>query len=163
MARDSMTTVSEYAEMVPAVSATTSIALESLRSLPEGASFGVRQGRISLSASRQGDSLVLSSYSDSLQRRCMRLEQRAYREQLRSDSLTRYLHTQAEALQQREVQAQEVQEQQTQQRRTTSWWRYLTAGVALGVVLSILWRRRGWGERLQRLITNTLALWKKMK
>lgn len=59
-------------ETVPAGSVAVEVSLASLDSLPEGARFGARDGRVELAVVRRGDRLSFEARSDSLARQTVR-------------------------------------------------------------------------------------------
>ena len=56
-------------EAIPLRTAAVTVTEESLRNLPEGAAYVARDGRLTLEARRDGDTIRISARSDSLARR----------------------------------------------------------------------------------------------
>lgn len=81
------TILREYAEPVREESAATTIPIQSLLDLPDGAKFGARNGRAGVEAERQGDRIVVRGMCDSIARRCTYFEDRVFRQRLLIDSL----------------------------------------------------------------------------
>ena len=67
---------SELAEPIPARTASVNLTAANLRNLPDGASYVARDGRLTLEARRDGDTLRIVAHADSLARRTVRHEYR---------------------------------------------------------------------------------------
>ena len=123
---------------VPAESVAAEVPLTALDSLPEGARFVVREGRLELSAERQGDKLLLGARSDSLARRT---EHRSRSVAVRHCDTVRRCTAQhgvvaADTLRSSSA----VAEAERSRPRGGGWWRF-AAGFGLCVVLLALLRR----------------------
>ena len=133
--REEVVTTCAY---VPAESVAAEVALAVLDSLPEGARFVVREGRLELSAERRGDKLLLGARSDSLARRT---EHRSRTVAVRHCDTVRRCTAQhgvvaADTLRSSSA----VAEAERSRPRGGGWWRF-AAGFGLCVVLLALLRR----------------------
>jgi hypothetical protein len=106
---------------------TLTIPNDSLARLPKGASFQGKEGQASVRVSLDGDNLVVESQCDSIQRRCLYLE----------DELVRIRN----ALQQQEEQSSSVTVTLTFWQRLWIHVGQVLAGVASAILIVILLKR----------------------
>ena len=74
-------------EAIPLRTAAVTVTEESLRNLPEGAAYVARDGRLTLEARRDGDTIRISARSDSLARRVEYYKATSARQDRYADSL----------------------------------------------------------------------------
>lgn len=123
-------------EAVPAETVAMKVPLAALDSLPEGARFGARNGRMEVAAVRRGDQLVVEARSDSIARAVVwttRCEELRY-----SDStLARVAESQAAGTHRCES---STVERTARSRPGGHWW--LAAGLVLGAALFVRFEKR---------------------
>ena len=84
-------------EAIPLRTAAVTVTEESLRNLPEGAAYVARDGRLTLEARRDGDTIRISARSDSLARRVEYYKATSARQDRYADSLKESLAETREA------------------------------------------------------------------
>lgn len=87
--QENMTELKEtFAETVPLAQAQVAIPLQNLVDLPEGAKYGISDGRATVEVQRLGDNYIATGRCDSVARQCSRYERRVHRQQQTIDSLS---------------------------------------------------------------------------
>lgn len=123
-------------EPIQAARAQVTVPIQGLLDLPEGAAYAVRDGRASVTARKQGDSIVITGDCDSLQRQSLRIEQRNERREYLADTLKSSAEEHRSELNLSEHRSATMtkQEKVTPQRV----FKWFLIGVLLGVMLTTL-------------------------
>lgn len=134
----------ETCDTVAAARAVLVVPLAGVHALPSGAGFAVREGRLSVSAQRRGDTLVVEARSDSMLRAVTRVERREIFSRRKCDSTVSAGHVgqtvyAADSAAWEEVRAEAAM---TRVVRPFRWGVWLAVGAAAGVLLFVLLRRR---------------------
>lgn len=165
----STTTMQSFAEAVPEQTSSLEIPTQNLLDLPEGASYRANEGRSSVEARKSGDNIVLTGKCDELARQVTTYEQTVFRQRSAIDSLRNVIHAQQESIAKFEGEAKARDETITMLEQTykkpNRWYRWLIAGVLLGValdiVIRILWNRTRFGTIIKTVINKVTKLWQK--
>ncbi len=131
---------SEQAEPIPAQTALVKMTEENLRNLPDGAAFVARDGRLTLEARRDGDTLRIVAHADSLARRAVLYEYRQRGSMMQSDSLQQQIDSLTHAYELLEQSASGTESQAVEEHSRSPahplYW--LLAGLAAGCLAG--WR-----------------------
>lgn len=121
-------------EAIPLRTAAVTVTEESLRNLPEGAAYVARDGRLTLEARRDGDTIRISARSDSLARRVEYYKATSARQDRYADSLKESLAETREAYDRLlEVSRQQSSETAIQQTRSPAYrGRWMLFGIVIG-------------------------------
>lgn len=121
-------------EAIPLRTAAVTVTEESLRNLPEGAAYVVRDGRLTLEARRDGDTIRISARSDSLARRVEYYKATSARQDRYADSLKESLAETREAYDRLlEVSRHQSSETAIQQTRSPAYrGRWMLFGIVIG-------------------------------
>lgn len=134
----------ETCDTVAAARAVLVVPLAGVQALPPGAGFAVREGRLSVSAQRRGDTLVVEARSDSMLRAVTRVERREIFSRRKCDSTVSAGHVgqtvyAADSAASAAVRAEAAT---TRVVRPFRWGVWLAIGAAAGLLLLVLLRRR---------------------
>lgn len=135
---------------MPEAETAVAIPLDRLDSLPEGAQFASRSGRVTVEARRRGGELVITARSDSLMRRVLRLERLENRSGESAETLRRSLEERSTDSLERVAALSTARTEERQSHRSRpalrGWW--FAAGAVAGVALLTVRRRKrstgGW-------------------
>ena len=121
-------------EAIPLRTAAVTVTEESLRNLPEGAAYVARDGRLTLEARRDGDTIRISARSDSLARRVEYYKATSARQDRYADSLKESLAETREAYDRLlEVSRHQSSETAIQQTRSPAYrGRWMLFGIVIG-------------------------------
>lgn len=151
-----------FSESVPAAQAQMTIPTQSLIELPEGAKYGISDGRANVEAERKGDTIILTGRCDSLERKFSIYERTAFRQRNTIDSLNNVIHAQDSRLAQMALEsaskashtALATETRQPPDKKRT----WLAAGAAIGIIgsacLQALWKRFKVGTIIKGFITK---------
>lgn len=134
----------ETCDTVAAARAVLVVPLAGVQALPPGAGFAVREGRLSVSAQRQGDTLVVEARSDSMLRAVTRVERREMFSRRNCDSTVSVGHVGQTAYAADSAALAEVRAETATTRavRPFRWGVWLAVGAAAGLLLLVLLRCR---------------------
>ena len=153
---------STFAQPIPAAQAQVTIPMQSLIDLPEGAKFGDSNGRATVEAQRQGNSIILTGKCDSVARQCALYERQTFRQQSTIDSLRHALQSKDSELSQMALELASrdsqmvtaTEETRKPPRKVGGWFVAGTAlGLACGAGASFLWKRYNVGSMVKRIFT----------
>lgn len=154
-----------FAEQIPMIQVRETIPMQSLIDLPEGAKYGAANGRATVEARRQGDSIVLTGRCDSIARRCTLFERQTYRQKSTIDSLrtviddlrTRLAEKTYEDIWSSYWAAGEQSETVTAPKPVKVWRWFLggaVSGIAASVAAGLLWKRFSLGKVIKGIISK---------
>lgn len=156
-----------FVEQIPMIQVRETIPMQSLIDLPEGAKYGAANGRATVEAQRQGDSIVLTGRCDSIARRCTLFERQTYRQKSTIDSLRTVIDDLRTRLAQKTYEdiwssywdAGETSETVTAP-KPAKVWRWFLGGAVFGVAVSVaaglLWKRFSLGKVIKGLISKLI-------
>ncbi|MGN1211755.1 MAG: hypothetical protein ACI4TM_08710 [Candidatus Cryptobacteroides sp.] len=155
-----------YAEAIPQAEAQMTIPTQNLMDLPEGAKYGTSNGRATVEVEKQGDKIVATSRCDSIARRCEFYERQAFRQQSTIDSLKSTILALNDQIHQMSFEdslkasQSSFESQETKPPRTGGKWFAvgLAIGIALTVVLQLLWKRFDAGNLIKRIISKIIKI-----
>lgn len=133
----------ETCDTVAAARAVLVVPLAGVEALPPGAGFAVREGQLSVSAQRRGDTLVVEARSDGMLRAVTRVERRETFVRRSCDSAVSAGHVGQAAYAADSAAWEEVRAEVATTRvvRPFRWGVWLAVGAAAGVLLLVLLRR----------------------
>ena len=151
-----------FAESIPAASAQVTIPTQSLLDLPEGAKYGTSNGRASVEAERQGNTIVVTGKCDSVARRCAVLEQTAFRQCNTIDSLRAVINTLNSELSQIALESESKTASTTlvteKRKPPRSGGKWFAAGTILGIAGGLggqaLWKKYHVGALIKGIFTK---------
>lgn len=155
-----------FAEQIPMIQVRETIPMQSLLDLPEGAKYGTSNGRASVEAQRQGDSIVLTGRCDSVARQCTVYERQTFRQKSTIDSLNAVIDDLHSRLVQktyeevRDTGCSVIETSETAAPAKPHRWRWFLGGAVFGVAASaaagLLWKRFSLGSVIKGLIKKIL-------
>ena len=144
-------------ESLPTDRTRLAIPLKDLDHLPPGAAYTARSGRAAIRAEKQDDSLVVTGISDRAERRTWLLTNQTFRRQRQSDSLAS--HTGLRNLSSFACDTtllRETHASTTRKKSSGNLFRTLFTGIALGILLTVVFRKTGVWAAIRRFLKNLL-------
>lgn len=131
--------------------------LKDLDHLPPGAAYTARSGRAAIRAEKQDDSLIVTGISDRAERRTWLLTNQTFRRQRQSDSLASHTGLRNLSSFARDTTLlRETHASTTRKKSSGNLFRTLFTGIALGILLTVVFRKTGVWAAIRRFLKNLL-------
>lgn len=144
-------------ESLPTDRTRLAIPLKDLERLPPGAAYTARSGRAAIRAEKQDDSLVVTGISDRAERRTWLLTNQTFRRQRQSDSLASHTGLRNISSFVRDTTLlHETHASTTRKKSSGNLFRTLFTGIALGILLTVVFRKTGVWAAIRRFLKNLL-------
>ena len=141
-------------ESLPTDRTRLAIPLKDLDHLPPGAAYTARSGRAAIRAEKQDDSLIVTGISDRAERRTWLLTNQTFRRQRQSDSHTGLRNLSSFARD--TTLLRETHASTTRKKSSGNLFRTLFTGIALGILLTVVFRKTGVWAAIRRFLKNLL-------
>ena len=144
-------------ESLPTDRTRLAIPLKDLDHLPPGAAYTARSGRAAIRAEKQDDSLIVTGISDRAERRTWLLTNQTFRRQRQSDSLASHTGLRNLSSFARDTTLlRETHASTTRKKSSGNLFRTLFTGIALGILLTVVFRKTGVWAAIRRFLKNLL-------
>ena len=144
-------------ESLPTDRTRLAIPLKDLERLPPGAAYTARSGRAAIRAEKQDDSLIVTGISDRAERRTWLLTNQTFRRQRQSDSLASHTGLRNLSSFARDTTLlRETHASTTRKKSSGNLFRTLFTGIALGILLTVVFRKTGVWAAIRRFLKNLL-------
>lgn len=143
-------------ESLPTDRTRLAIPLKDLERLPPGAAYTARSGRAAIRAEKQDDSLIVTGISDRAERRTWLLTNQTFRRQRQSDSLASHTGLRNLSSFARDTTLlRETHASTTRKKSSGNLFRTLFTGIALGILLTVVFRKTGVWAAIRRFLKTS--------